>query len=69
MILTKPDPELIELRANLSIAEENLLLSKARYAGGSGLSIEVLDAIQAASNIKILNRRSGSGDANRHLQT
>jgi hypothetical protein len=35
-------------------AEQNLLLSKARYAGGSGLSLEVLDAIQMVNQIKLV---------------
>jgi outer membrane protein TolC len=35
------------------VAEQNLLLSKARYAGGSGLSLEVLDAIQMVNQIKL----------------
>lgn len=41
------------LRENLVVAEQNYLLSKARYAGGSGLSFEVLDAIQSVNQIKL----------------
>jgi outer membrane protein len=45
--------EIAALQDNLVVAEQNLLLSKARYAGGSGLSLEVLDAIQMVNQIKL----------------
>jgi outer membrane protein TolC len=45
--------EIDALQKNLVVAEQNLLLSKARYAGGSGLSLEVLDAIQMVNQIKL----------------
>jgi outer membrane protein len=45
--------ELSAIQSNLAIAENNLLLSRARYAGGSGLSIEVLDAIQMVNEISL----------------
>jgi len=38
---------------NLSVAEQNLLLSRARYAGGSGLSLEVLDALRTVNQIQL----------------
>ena len=41
------------LQKNLEIAEENFLLSKARYAGGNGLSLEVLDAIRMVNQIRL----------------
>lgn len=41
------------LQNNLLIAEQNLLLSKARYAGGSGLSLEVLDALRMVNQIQL----------------
>ncbi|MGA9118502.1 MAG: TolC family protein, partial [Bacteroidota bacterium] len=45
--------EIAALQGNLLVAEQNLLLSKARYAGGSGLSLEVLDAIRMVNQIKL----------------
>ena len=47
------EAEITALQENLVVAEQNLLLSKARYAGGSGLSLEVLDAIQMVNQIKL----------------
>ncbi len=41
------------LEHNLVAATQNLLLSKARYAGGSGLSLEVLDAIRMVNQIRL----------------
>ncbi len=41
------------LQNNLSVAEQNLLLSRARYAGGSGLSLEVLDALRTVNQIQL----------------
>ncbi len=41
------------LEHNLGAATQNLLLSKARYAGGSGLSLEVLDAIRMVNQIRL----------------
>ena len=45
--------EISALQDNLVVAEQNLSLSKARYAGGSGLSLEVLDAIQMVNQIEL----------------
>ena len=45
--------EIAALKKNLSVAEQNFLLSKARYAGGGGLSLEVLDAIQMINQIRL----------------
>jgi outer membrane protein len=45
--------ELNSLHHNLAVADQNLLLSKARYAGGSALSIEVLDAIQMVNQVQL----------------
>ena len=45
--------EIAAFQRNLVVAEQNLMLSKARYAGGNGLSLEVLDAIQMVNQIKI----------------
>ncbi|MGA3244934.1 MAG: TolC family protein [Bacteroidota bacterium] len=49
----RANAEIAALQNNLVVAEQNLLLSKARYAGGSGLSLEVLDAIQMVNQIKL----------------
>ncbi len=45
--------EIAGLQQNLVVADQNLLLSRARYAGGTGLSLEVLDAIQSINQIKL----------------
>ena len=45
--------QLDALTANLSTAQQDLVLSKAKYAGGSGSSIEVLDAIQSINDTKV----------------
>ena len=45
--------EIVALQKNLVVAEQNLLLSKSRYAGGNGLSLEVLDAIQMVNQIRL----------------
>ncbi|MFZ1081363.1 MAG: TolC family protein [Candidatus Kryptoniota bacterium] len=45
--------QLNSLIANLSTAHQDLFLSKAKYAGGSGSSIEVLDAIQSINDTKL----------------
>ncbi|HEY9166141.1 MAG TPA: TolC family protein [Candidatus Kryptonia bacterium] len=47
------DSEMSSLQKNLGVAEQSLLLSRARYAGGSGLSIEVLDAIRSNDQIRL----------------
>lgn len=41
------------LRQNLGVALKNLSLSQARYAGGNGSSLEVLDAIQLVNDIQL----------------
>jgi outer membrane protein len=51
--IEKATSEITALQNNLLVAEQNLLLSKARYAGGSGLSLEVLDAIRMANQIRL----------------
>jgi len=45
--------EIAALQNNLLVAEQNLLLSKSRYTGGSGLSLEVLDAIRMVNQIRL----------------
>jgi outer membrane protein len=47
------ESQIAALKSNLVVAEQNLLLSKARYAGGSGISLEVLDAIQMVNQIRL----------------
>lgn len=51
--IEKTNSEIDALQKNLSVAEQNFLLSKARYAGGSGLSLEVLDAIRMVNQIRL----------------
>ncbi|MGC8595651.1 MAG: TolC family protein [Candidatus Kryptoniota bacterium] len=41
------------LRKNLVVALKNLSLSQARYAGGNGSSLEVLDAIQLVNDVRM----------------
>lgn len=45
--------ELKALTINLSTAQQDLVLSKAKYAGGGSSSIEVLDAIQSINDIEV----------------
>lgn len=71
------ESEIAALKRNLVVADQNLLLSRARYAGGSGSSLEVIDAIQMVNQIRLsieeanarmetdilkLNRLNYSGD-------
>ena len=51
--IARAGSEIEALQDNLVVAEQNYLLSKARYAGGSGLSIEVLSAIQMVNQIRL----------------
>ncbi len=51
--IARAGSEIEALKDNLVVAEQNYLLSKARYAGGSGLSIEVLSAIQMVNQIRL----------------
>lgn len=45
--------QIASLKKNLVVANQNLLLSRARYASGSGLSLDVLDAIQMVNQIRL----------------
>lgn len=45
--------ELISLESNLTTARQNYVLTKAKYAGGSGSSLEVLYAIQLINQIEM----------------
>lgn len=45
--------ELESLGSNLSTAHDNFVLTKAKYAGGSGSSLEVLNAIQLINQIEM----------------
>ncbi len=47
------ESEIAALERNLVVADQNLLLSRARYAGGSGSSLEVIDAIQMVNQIRL----------------
>ncbi len=51
--IAKADSEIAALGQNLEIADQNLALSRAQYAGGSGLSLEVLNAIQMVNQIRL----------------
>jgi outer membrane protein len=51
--IDKASSEINALQRNLAVAEQNSVLSNARYAGGSGLSLEVLDAIRMVNQIKL----------------
>lgn len=51
--IAKADSEIAALERNLVIAKENMILSKAQYAGGSGLSLDVLNAIQMVNQIRL----------------
>ncbi len=45
--------EIDAFKKNLVVAQQNYLLSKAKYAVGSGLSIEVLSAVQMVNQIRL----------------
>ncbi len=51
--IAQADSEIAALQRNLVIAQENMVLSKAQYAGGSGLSLDVLNAIQMVNQIRL----------------
>lgn len=51
--IVKSDSEVAALRRNLVIAKRNMILSKAQYAGGIGLSLDVLNAIQMVNQIRL----------------
>jgi outer membrane protein TolC len=41
------------IRETMKDADENFLLTKSKYAGGSGLAIEVLSALQMLTDIRL----------------
>ena len=47
------DAQIAALGNNLVVAEKNMLLSKAQYAGGIGISLDVLNAIQMVNQIRL----------------
>lgn len=51
--IMRADSEIAALKRNLVIAKQNMILSKAQYAGGSGLSLDVLTAIQMVNRIRL----------------
>jgi outer membrane protein TolC len=51
--IERASSEIVALQTNLLVAEQNLLLSRARFAGGNGLSLEVLDAIRMVNQIRL----------------
>jgi outer membrane protein TolC len=52
--------ELAALESNLSTAEQNLMLTKAKYAGAGGSSLEVLNAIQLINQIEMSMEETGT---------
>ncbi|MCL4509886.1 MAG: TolC family protein [Bacteroidetes bacterium] len=51
--IARAKSEIDALKKNLVVAQQNYLLSKAKYAVGSGLSLDVLDAIQKVNQIRL----------------
>ena len=49
----RADAQIAALRKNLVVAEDNMMLSKAQYAGGTGISLDVLNAIQMVNQIRL----------------
>ncbi len=49
----RANAQLVALRKNLAVAQKNMILSKAQYAGGTGTSLDVLNAIQMVNQIKL----------------
>ena len=51
--ISSADSQITAQHGNLVVARQNMIISKARYAGGSGLSLEVLNAIQMVNQIEL----------------
>jgi outer membrane protein TolC len=51
--IASADSQIAALGKNLEVADQNLLLSRAQYAGGTGLSLEVLNAIQMVNQLRL----------------
>lgn len=51
--IVRADMQIAALKKNLVIANHNMLLSKAQYAGGTGISLDVLNAIQMVNQIRL----------------
>lgn len=51
--LQKAHERLLAVRSNISTSEENYLLTKSKYVGGAGLSLEVLSAQQLLTDARI----------------
>ena len=51
--LSKSDERLRSIRTSLKAAEENFMLTKAKYAAGGVLSLEVLSAQQLLTDLKL----------------
>ncbi len=56
--LARSRERLQALRRNSKMAEENFLLTKSRFAGGGGLSLEVLTAQQTLREVKLAQLRA-----------
>lgn len=63
--IAKADSEIASLKHNLVIAKQNMVLSRAQYAGGRGLSLDVLNSIQMVNQIRmsIEEERTGRSES------
>ncbi len=59
--IVKADSAIAALKRNLVVARQNMVLSKAQYAGGSGLSLDVLNAIQMVNQIRLTIEQTEAG--------
>ncbi len=51
--IAQADSQILSLKKNLVVADNNMVLSKAAYAGGTGSSLDVLNAIQMVNQIRM----------------
>jgi len=61
--IAQADSQITALEKNLVVADRNMLLSKAEYAGGTGSSLDVLNAIQMVNQIRLALEESRASRA------
>lgn len=61
--IAQADSQISALKKNLVVADNNMMLSKAEYAGGTGSSLDVLDAIQMVNQIRMALEESRASRA------
>lgn len=61
--IVQADSQISALKKNLVVADKNMMLSKAEYAGGTGSSLDVLNAIQMVNEIRLTLEESRASRA------